>query len=210
MSIADRCASLPVTPRRVVALVVVPLVLALLIAVLLLPFAATSDSQARWRDEARQLLADARHAPAEQAALEREIAALKSSQLWSKFYSTGGAVSSATALHADVSAVLGAAQASVQSVTPLQSQELEGFTKVGARFTASMRLNQLQSVLTGLAGHTRYLRVERLIVVAPQVQSPQENPPLAVTMEVHGYELPGQAAGASEPSSALAMSRGGD
>ena len=56
------------------------------------------------------------------------------------------------------------------------------------RFAASIRLNDLQNLLTSMSNHSHYLRVERLIVTAPQTQAPDENPPLAVTMDVFGYQ----------------------
>ena len=189
MNLAERCAGLPTAWRRVVALLVAPVGALLLIALVCAPIAYVRDIQVRWRNDAIETLASAQHAPATQSALDQQIAAMRSSPLWSKFYEAPSSASAATALHADLSALLNSAQASVQSLTPIPSEEQAAFTRVGIRFAASIRLNDLQSLLTSMGNHSRYLRVERVTVTAPQTQAADENPPLAVTMDVFGYHL---------------------
>lgn len=192
MNLADRCAGLPIVWRRVVALLVVPASALLLISAIWAPIAYVRGSQVDWRDEAIETLASARQAPAAQAALEQQLAAMRSSPLWSRFYKAPNSTTAATALHADLSGLLTSAQASVQSLTPIPSEEQATFTRVGIRFAASIRLNDLQSLLASMSNHSRYLRVERMIVTAPQTQAPDENPPLAVTMDIFGYQMSDQ------------------
>jgi len=189
MSLAERCAKLPVASRRAVALVGVPLAIVLLLMTIWLPIGLLRQSQIDWRNEAIDTLSSTHQAPAVQAALDQQLAAMRSSPLWSRFYKTPDTVSATTALHADLSALLNAAQASVHSLTPIQSEEQGAFTRIGVRFGASMRMNDLQNVLAAMNAHSRYLRVERLVVTAPQMQVPEQNPPLAVTMDVYGYRL---------------------
>lgn len=208
MKFADRCAKLPTPQRRAIALLIAPLMVVMVIAALWLPIVHLHHRHAEWREEARRLLSLAEHAPAERAALQREITALNTSELWSRFYPGGQAVSSATSLHADIGALLSSVRVSVQSLTPIAAEESPQFTKVGIRFSASMRVNQLQGLMTAMALHSRYLRVERLLVAAPHVQSPDENPPLAVTMDVYGYELNEKAKPRQQEISALAMGGG--
>ena len=121
--------------------------------------------------------------------MDQQLTAMRSSPLWSRFYKTPDSVSATTALHADLSALLSGAQASVQSLTPIPSEEQSAFTRIGVRFGASMRMNDLQNLLTAMSAHSRYLHVERLVVTAPQMQVADQNPPLAVTMDVYGYQL---------------------
>lgn len=189
MNLAERCAGLPTAWRRVVALLIVPVSVLVLVALLWAPIAYVRDAQVDWRNDAIETLASAQHAPAMQATLDQQIAAMRSSPLWSRFYEAPNSASAATALHADLSALLNSAQASVQSLTPIPSEEQAAFTRIGIRFAASIRLNDLQSLLTAMSNHSRYLRVERVIVTAPQTQAPDENPPLAVTMDIFGYQL---------------------
>lgn len=206
MSLASRCTTLPITLRRVVAVLVMPLALVTFGFALWLPAHEIREAQSHWREGARRVLAEGRTAPVAQAELEREIAAMRSSTLWSKFYvREGSAVALTSALHADVSAALSSVQASAQSLAPIPAQEHKMFTRIGVRFAASMRINQLQSLLSTLNRHARYLRVERLIVVAPQAQALDENPPLAVTMDVYGFELAAAAVPAAGGAPALAL-----
>lgn len=205
MTLASRCSKLPPLTRRIVALLVAPLAVVAVGLAIWLPASYVRNAHLEWRDDARRLLAQAKSAPATQAALEQEIAAMRGSTLWSKFYAKAGSGSGAASLHADIGALLTSVQASAQSLTPIPAQDGSLFARIGVRFAASMRVNQLQSLMSALNRHTRYLRVERLSVVAPQAQSPDENPPLAVTMDVYAYELPGDALPRVGDASALAM-----
>jgi hypothetical protein len=188
MNLAERCAALPLASRRAVALLLVPLSAVLLVAAIWAPITYLRGSQVDWRNDAIETLSSAQYAPTVQAALDQQLAAMRSSPLWSKFYKAPDSTAAATALHADLSALLTSAQASVQSLTPIPSEEQAGLTRIGMRFAASIRLNDLQNLLTSMSNHSHYLRVERLIVTAPQTQAPDENPPLAVTMDVFGYQ----------------------
>lgn len=188
MSFAERCAKLPTPARRIVALFGVPLAIALLGAVLWLPISYMGTSHAQWRDDAVATLAAARRAPQIQIALDQQIERMRSSPLWSKFYPMPNAAAAATALHSDLSALLANAGASVQTLTPIPSEDQPVFTRIGVRVTASLRLDDLRNLLTAMSAHARYLRVDRLVVTAPQVQMDSENPPLAVTLDVFGYQ----------------------
>ena len=189
MSLAERCAKLPVASRRVVALLVTPLAIVLLVSVIWLPIGLMRQSQIDWRSEAIDTLSSTQQAPAAQAAMDQQLTAMRSSPLWSRFYKTPDSVSATTALHADLSALLSGAQASVQSLTPIPSEEQSAFTRIGVRFGASMRMNDLQNLLTAMSAHSRYLRVERLVVTAPQMQVPDQNPAIQSTMDVYGFQL---------------------
>jgi hypothetical protein len=158
-----------------------------------LPISYVRASQMQWRTEAIDTLSSAKHAPALQQALDQQLSALRSSPLWSKFYKAPTSAAATTALHADLSTLLSSARASVQSLTPIPSEEQAAFSRIGVTFAASVRLNDLQSLLAAMSNHARYLRVERLVVTAPQTQVPDENPPLAVTMDVYAYQLLDQA-----------------
>jgi hypothetical protein len=189
VSFAERCAKLPTPARRIVALFGMPLAIALLGAVLWMPISYIGTSQAEWREDAIETLAAARRAPQIQAALNQQVERMRASPLWSKFYRMPNAAAASTALHSDLSALLTNAGASVQSLTPIPSEDQPVFTRIGVRATASLRLDDLRNLLTAMSAHARYLRVDRLVVTAPQVQMDSENPALAVTLDVFGYQL---------------------
>lgn len=193
MNLARRCEQLSAPVRRLLALIVMPCGVLLILSLLYAPAAFLRSAQADWRDEAQMLLAQAKNAPAVKATLNEQLAQLQSSASWSKFYAAEPTGAAATMLQADVTGLLGSVQASAQSWSPIPSQPLPQFTRIGARLTASMRIDQLRGFLAAVAAHSRHLKVEQATIVAPQSQGAQENAPLAVTLEIHGYELRGDA-----------------
>lgn len=205
MSLADKCSSLPVASRRMVALVAVPLAVVLTAYLAVQAIQFVFDVQQDWRSEARSAFAQVRGAEQIQVRLDQDLLALSSSPLWSRFYSPATAGAGATLLQGDVGSLLSAVQSSAQSLTPMPSVPMAEFTKIGVRLTASMRINQLKSFLAAAASHQHYLRVEQLTVVAPQMQIATENPPLAVTMDVYGFELAAGRVADSPAGAAIAM-----
>lgn len=190
MSLAQRCEGLPRPVRRAIALVAVPAFLVASVLVLYAPIKYLVGVQNDWRVATRSVIAQSRSDPVLAEELNRQLTTLQSSGLWVKFYSSKEPGSAATSLQADLSGILASAQISAQSLAPVATSQLPYFTRIGMRLTASMRVDQLQRLLTAIANHPRYLRVEQAIIVAPQSQSPDENPPLAVTVGIYGYELP--------------------
>lgn len=188
MSFAARCAGLPRPLRHLVVLVVVPLLIVLILATVVLPIAALWKSQLAWRGDAARVLAEAKQVPHVIEQLDQQRAIVEASTLKSRLYLRSGSVSSATALHGDVRALLSQAGGGAQSLTPIPARELEFFSQLGIRCTASLRVDQLRQFIESLGRHPRYLRIDRLVVAAPQSQSPDENPPLAVTMDILGFE----------------------
>jgi len=189
VKIVDRCAALPVASRRLLAVVVVPLLLVALCMAISTLLQQVAAAQRQWRTEAKQLLSEAASAPAMQSAIEQQLDAVRSSPLRSKFYPVGGAMTAESSLQADVDALVSSVQATSRIIAPLPASETPPLLRYGVRLNASLRINQLQNLLNGLARHSRLLRVEHLIVVAPQMQVVDENPPLAVTLDIYGYGL---------------------
>lgn len=188
MTIADRCAALPLVARRIVAFVAVPAAVTALGGMLVVAASDAVDAQRLWREQTKQLLSQAAQAPALQAAYEKQLAAVKQSAVWSKFYASGASQAGAS-LQADVATLVGGVQAGGQMLSPIPAQESSLLVRHGVRVSASLRINQLQSLLEATSRHVRFLQVEHLTIVAPHAQSPTENPPLAVTLDIYGYEL---------------------
>lgn len=189
MTLAERCAALPVVNRRLLAVVVVPMLLSLVCIGVVVPAQQAWQAQQRWRQETRQLLSSAAAAPALQTALEQRIEAVRSSHLHSKFYPMGGAMNAAAMLQADVDLLMSSLQLPSRTITPVASTETPSLLRHGVRLSASLRIDQLQELLNRIAQHPRLMQIEHLTVVAPQTQSAEENPPLAVTMDIFAYAL---------------------
>lgn len=178
--------------RRLMALFVVPALLFLAGLAALLPIQHAWQDQQNWRQETQQLLLEASTAPVLKMALKQQIEAVRASQLRSKFYPSGGAMGAGALLQGDVDALITAVQASSRTLAPIPVAEDSSLLRHGVRVTASLRIDQLQDLFNRLAQHGRLLRVEQLTVVAPQMQTPDENPPLAISMDVYGYALAGE------------------
>lgn len=189
MRIADRCAALSPPMRRQVALLALPLMLLIVWLTVLLPVRQAWQAQQRWRYETKLLLSEAGRAPSLRGALEQQLAAVRSSQLRAKFYPSGGAMSPAALLQGDIDHLMTAAQASSRTLAPIPVSEDVLLLRYGVRVSASLRIDQLQNLLNRLAHHQRLLRVEQVTVVAPQMQQPTDNPPLAISMEIYGYAM---------------------
>lgn len=189
MTLAERCAALPITTRRLLALAIVPLVLVSICASLFVPVQQAWQAQQRWRRETRQLLSEAAAAPALQTALEKQIESARRSHLHSKFYPTSGVLGPGAMLQGDIDLMMSSLQISSRTIAPIASTETASLSRHGVRLSTSLRINQLQELLNRISQHPRLMRVDLLTVMAPQMQSPEENPPLAVTMDIYAYAL---------------------
>lgn len=192
MTLAARIAAKPRAVRVGVALVGLALVLALAWAVIVGPLRALIVSQSQWRSEARAALAQARGTAAFEAPLREQLQQLPQQPLWQRLYAVE-APELASALQRDLSALSATAGASSQSMLTLPSVEERGLLRSGARLSVSLDARALQALLEGIRQHSRYLRIERLTLTAPQAQTVDQNPTLAVTLEVFGYAWPDSA-----------------
>lgn len=189
MTLSDRCAALPIVARRLLALVVVPLLLLTLCVGSFVPARQVWQAQQDWRRETRDLLSAAAAAPELQMSLERQIESVRHTHLRSKFYPTDGVLGAAAVLQGDVDLLMSSLQVPSRTIAPITAVETESLVRHGVRLSASLRINQLQDLLNRISQHPRLMRVDSLTVVAPQTQSPEDNPPLAVSMEIFGYAL---------------------
>jgi len=129
---------------------------------------------------------------------------VRRSHLREKFYPTDGVLGAAAMLQADVDLLMSSLQVPSRTIAPIASTETESLVRHGVRLSASLRINQLQDLLNRISQHPRLIRVDLLTVVAPQMQSPEDNPPLAVSMDIYAYAL------TPDPASAIkVMTAGG-
>lgn len=188
MILSARCAHLSLVAKRIIALLVIPLLLVSFAIALCAPVLYASRSQRAWRAEAATLIAHSKDSERLRTELTEQLSMMQSSGLWSKLYDPAGGGVTENLLHSDVNSLLAQAQTQAQSLTPIAAQESANFAKLGVRVTASMRIDQLQQFIAAAANHTRYLRIERLTIVAPQAQIDNDNSPLAVTAEIYGLQ----------------------
>jgi hypothetical protein len=188
VSLAMYCERLSPRMRRIVVVVSIPLLVGIAWALVVLPLQIAYRAQVDWRNDAIATLARARGSKAQADALSQQLKTLPTEAIWNKFYSVAKPGAAGSMLQADIGSVLNSVHASVQSLTPLRTTQVDGLTTIGLRVSAGMTVDQLKNFLGGVSGHAHYLRIERLRVNAPQGQVPDQNAMLTVTVEVYGIE----------------------
>lgn len=188
MSLAVRCASLPKGTRALIAFVLVPATMLAVGALLISSLVWSLQSQTHWREEVRQTLRRANAASLDAATITQDLEAVRHSADWHRFYPVSvEGMGSAAAMQSEISALFQGARVNAQSLVLLPAIEHEHFTQLGVRVTSSVRLDELESILSALATHPRFIRVQRLSITAPHSQSRDQNPPLAVTLELAAF-----------------------
>jgi Type II secretion system (T2SS), protein M subtype b len=198
MRIAAHLSGLPHQVQRVLALLVVPAALVVAWAGVIWPVSHAYQAQVEWRATAAQQLAQRRGLAAIEGVVRTQLDALPQFQSWNKLYRTPGDASAVIALQTEINSVLNSARVRPQSLAPLEGVDVGPLRKVGLRIAAPMMIDQLREVLLRVDGLTHLVRIEQLIINAPPVQGPKENPTLTVTMDVVAYAL-------EEPETAAAI-----
>jgi Tfp pilus assembly protein PilO len=186
MSAASHIAARSVPWRRALALLLIPVAVALVWCLLVVPLRWVATSQGQWRAQVRAELARVRGHAQALAALREDVAKLPSQPVWQRFYAQNGP-SVGAALQQDLTTLGAAAGFSEQSITPLPTQARGQLTAYSVRLMASGTIDQLQAFVVGVRGHPRYLRLERLTITAPQVQAKEQNAILSFTLDIDGF-----------------------
>lgn len=187
-TLTHRIAGLPPAVRRLIAIALLPLGAGLVWLLVIGPVVAAVTWHSEWRSDAQRIVSQARGSKAAATETVEQLASLAANPLWGKFYSVDKAGAAVPALQADVSAVLAASHGLIQSSSPLPPVVEDGLTKIGLRIAASLTVDQLKTFTESIARHPRYLRIEKLSILAPSMQVPDQNPMLTVTMDVFGAE----------------------
>lgn len=187
MSLSDRIAQQRSPVRRMLALVLLVAVLIGTWQDVILPARVILTSQARWRVHARRALAVARGRAAEAPNLQRQLESLPSAPIWRKFYPDGDSANSAAAIRQDITQCAATVGTTIRSMEPSPTTDRSGLRRLGVKISASMTIGQLTSFLIQLRKSQRYLRVDALRIVAPQMQTKNINESLLVELQVYGY-----------------------
>ncbi len=187
MSFVERLDGWGPLQRRVLALSLLAGAALFLWVAILMPLGWLVRSQDDWRGAVRRDLARALGRATIEPALRKRLSALQTDPIWGRFYEVPQGQDTTALIQRDVVAVGTVSGVTVQAVTPIPVVEEAGLSGYGIRFTASLAADQLKKFMDGLRGNARYLRVERVTVMAPQIQRPDQNATLNVTMEVYGF-----------------------
>jgi len=178
-----------VLTRRLIAIAVLIAILVTAWIGIVVPLEAMAQGQRAWLSRTRYAIARDRGLIAAQASLREKLASIAHSPLPAKLYPPGPKDTLLAAVQADVGSLLRSAGASTQTITSLPLTSDRYFERAGVRATMSLTVDQLRRLLERLRENPRLIRLEDLIVDAPQTQTGGENPPLAITMSLFGYRL---------------------
>jgi Tfp pilus assembly protein PilO len=187
MTLADRIAQRSPAVRRPLAVLLLLLTATLAWRDVIVPMREVLTSQHRWRVQVRSSLAIARGQAAAAPTLQRRLRALPEAPIWQRFYPDGDSANADTALREDITRYAAVAGVVLRSITPLPTTDQFGLRTLGVRISAVMSIGQLTDFLAQLRGSPRYLRVDALRVVAPQVQLKSRNHRLLVRLQLFGY-----------------------
>jgi Tfp pilus assembly protein PilO len=200
MNLIDHLTARPQRQRRALALLVLVVVVVIFWFGVIDPVAWLLLSQDEWRTGTRRELARARGRADSEPELRKQLADLANASIWSKFYVLPVDQDAGASVQRDLLSIGASSGVSIQTVASVPKVTEAGLAGYGIRFTAAMTAEQLTKFMSALRTHPHYLRVERLTVAAPQLQRPDDNASLAITMEVFGYShAPGTRAAGDAP-----------
>jgi Tfp pilus assembly protein PilO len=157
--------------------------------ILIDPVRTVALSQGQWRTAISAELARTRSILATETQLKAYRETLERALVLQKFYRQAGTDTPDMQLRRTITDAATNSGASVQSVEPVSAVSVGALRRYGVRFAGSMKIDQLQKLLTSLRQSAAYLRVGRLSISAPQVQKIEENPTLSVRMDLYGYGI---------------------
>ena len=187
MTLADRLSQWPAARQRALALLLLAAGVALLWVVIAGPARWLLVSQTEWRARVREDLATSRGNVALAPQLQKQLLEVRGAAVWQAFYATRDGRDAATQMQRDLTTLAAAAGVGPPTFASLSDRDQPEYLGRGVRLSASMTAAQLRAFSAALRASTHFLRVEHFSASAPQVQAKNENPPLAVTMEVYGY-----------------------
>jgi len=173
--------------RRAFAVLLLATTVQLLWFGLIMPAHLLVLSQSTWREETQSDLARARGTAGIESQVRERLNALQAAAVWQRFYDNQHSSAIDGALSQDITRLANTAGINIHSLTTLPATTEGLLRRHGVRLAASMSIDQLKLFIAALRTHTRYIRVERLSVSAPQVQPPDRNPPLEIKADLFGY-----------------------
>jgi Type II secretion system (T2SS), protein M subtype b len=124
----------------------------------------------------------------ERSAVQAAAASVERSPRWRNFYQNQTPEAATVQLQTDLRSLFKESN-NPTSITAEPAIARGPLTRISVRVTLSVRVDQLADALDRLQKHERQLRVETLIIQAPESQSPQTNPTLSVQAEISALLL---------------------
>jgi Type II secretion system (T2SS), protein M subtype b len=189
MSLSAWIVAQPLRTRRMLALLAGPLLVLTAWSLIVGPLMGLYDAHQEWLAAAEASVARDRGMRAAESRLSKQLADIEHSPLLSRLYPAGPPGTLATALQADLGGLLTGTGVSAQSISPLPVTFDGDIERAGVRVTLAFTIDQLRAFLSALESHPHLIRVDELIVTAPQSQANDHNPTLTVSMVLLGFRL---------------------
>jgi hypothetical protein len=190
MNASEFLSTQPVFTRRLFALLLLIVVVAVVCQAIVLPVGQLILSQDAWRSGAVRQLGYDRGIVATGPRAREQLQQLQSAPSWRSLFQDNP-VGPNDQLKTEVAQALSATGAATLHLTSLPAENAGGLRKYGLRVVATLDAGQLKNFLVALRTRAHYLRVERLSLTAPIVQSPNSNPPLQLKVDIFGYAKAG-------------------
>jgi Type II secretion system (T2SS), protein M subtype b len=119
-------------------------------------------------------------------ATQSALGKLTATPRWARFYATQKADKAALQLQSDLREIFKAPN-NPTSMTAVPAVAEGPLTRIAAKVTLSLTIDQLTESLARLNSHAQFLRIENLAIQAPDYQIADTNPTLSIQAEVVGY-----------------------
>lgn len=174
--------------QRCIAIALLGVALALLWLGLIDPVASYFRHNADQRGADLNALSRDRALVSQDRSIEATLAALKASPRWSRFYDTQKADKVVLQLQSDLREVFKAPN-NPTSMTAVPVVVEGPLTRVATKVTLSLTIDQLTESLARLHSHAQLLRIENLMIQAPDYQPADTNPTLSIQAEIVGFMI---------------------
>jgi Tfp pilus assembly protein PilO len=185
MSLSQRLAGLPESTQHGGAIFGLLIAAAAAWWLIVKPTCAILAVQEAWRAENRQQLALTRASVAGEKEIREQLARIAGTSIWQRFYPSTD-LASAT-IEDDLRSLCETSGVQLQELADLPVVEEQGLARLGQQLAMIATADSLAAFIAGLRDHPRYLRIERLAVSTPALQTIDAPPWLTVSMEVVGY-----------------------
>ena len=192
MTASEYLSSQPVVTRRLFALLLFIVVVAVGWQAVVFPMGQVLLSQNVWREGAVRRLGYSRGIVATESQAKDQLQKLHAAPIWHSLFQDGSAGAS-DQLKSEVAQALSTVGASALHLTTLPAENEGGLRKYGLRVVATLDAGQLKRFLDALRARAHYFRVEELSVTAPLMQSPNTNPALQLKADIFAYAVTGTA-----------------
>jgi len=172
--------------QRILALALAALVIASLYFALLHPLITYLNERDEERAAALRLLGRNRALVQQAPQIRTALDSVARSSQWSRFFEAQKPTDATLQLETDLRTLITAPNQPTSMIA--EPPAAQGpLTRVSVKVTLSVTIDQLSDLLARCRQHPRFLKIENLVVQAPDAQVVDANPLLSVQAEISGF-----------------------